>query len=467
MILFCKSLQINGTIRQFSSGLKSRLKELIPHKRTKFNKLKQLHGDKIIDNVSIAQVLGGMRGIKSLYWDTSLLNSEKGILFNGLTIPELRQQLPTLSNKPDSEPMVESMIWFLLTKEIPTHDQIGKLSIELQNRSHLDDIVSDMIRNFPKDMHPMTQLSSAIMAMQTKSKFSAAYNSGIKKGDYWMHCYDDIIDIIAKLPRICSLIYNNKYDREIKEYDNSLDYAGNFCQMLGFDNEQFHNLMRLYLIIHSDHEGGNASAHTCRLVGSTLADPYLSLAASMNALAGPLHGLANQEVLKWIIKLQKSLEENGEEISSESIEKFVWKTLDDGQVIPGYGHAVLRITDPRYSVQRDFALKNLKDDELFKLVNIIYEIMPGILMKHGKTKNPYPNVDFHSGILLKHYGLHEYEYYTVLFGLGRAIGVLSELFWDRALNIPLERPKSLNLKEIQDLVYKEIYEESYNKYERM
>ena len=254
------------------------------------------------------------------------------------------------------------------------------------------------------------------------------------------------MNLIAKLPVIAALIYKNTYHTSLSSiYDESNDLIGNFCQLMGFNDEKFHDFMRLYILIHSDHEGGNASAHTCRLVGSTLSDPYLSLSASMNALAGPLHGLANHEVLKWLIDLQNKLKDEDKKINHNTISDFAWETLADGKVIPGYGHAVLRTTDPRYICQREFAQKNLPDYELFKLVDTIYEVMPEILSQHGKTKNPYPNVDSHSGILLKYYGLDEYQYYTVLFGVGRAFGVLSQLFWDRALNLPLERPKSVTI----------------------
>ena len=152
--------------------------------------------------------------------------------------------------------------------------------------------------------------------------------------------------------------------------------------MLGFSDPDFHELMRLYITIHSDHEGGNASAHTCHLVGSTLSDPYLSLSASMNALAGPLHGLANQEVLGWLLGLQTTLKEQGKPVTPESITDFAWETLGAGKVIPGYGHAVLRKTDPRYTCQRDFALKHLPNDELFKVVNTVYEVRPPRVVAH-------------------------------------------------------------------------------------
>jgi len=201
--------------------------------------------------------------------------------------------------------------------------------------------------------------------------------------------------------------------------------------------------MRLYLCIHTDHEGGNASAHTTHLVGSTLSDPYISYAAGLNALAGPLHGLANQEVLKWIQALSDKFAAEGKEVNAETITEFAWETLNAKKVIPGYGHAVLRKTDPRYTCQREFGLKHLPDDPLFKVVDTIYQVMPGILKEHGKVTNPYPNVDSHSGVLLWHYGFTQFQYYTVLFGVSRGVGALSQLYWDRALGLPLERPKSV------------------------
>ena len=152
-------------------------------------------------------------------------------------------------------------------------------------------------------------------------------------------------------------------------------------------------------IIFSDHEGGNVSAHTSHLVGSALSDPYLSFAAALNGLAGPLHGLANQEVLVWLTQLVEDL--GSIEVSDEELRTFIWNSLKGGRVVPGYGHAVLRKTDPRYTCQREFALKHLPDDKLFKLVGQIYKLVPDILLEQGKAKNPWPNVDAHSGVLLQ------------------------------------------------------------------
>ena len=147
----------------------------------------------------------------------------------------------------------------------------------------------------------------------------------------------------------------------------------------------------------SDHEGGNVSAHASHLVGSALSDPYLSFAAAMNGLAGPLHGLANQEVLIWITKLVDKL---GETPTDDQVKQYVQETLKTS-VVPGFGHAVLRKTDPRYTCQREFALKHLPNDSMFKIVSQLYKVVPQLLGELGKVKNPWPNVDAHSGVLLQ------------------------------------------------------------------
>jgi citrate synthase len=158
---------------------------------------------------------------------------------------------------------------------------------------------------------------------------------------------------------------------------------------------------------------------------------------------------ANQEVLNWLQEMKKSV---GSDLSDKSISDYLWSTLNSGRVVPGYGHAVLRKTDPRYVSQREFALRKLPDDPMFKLVSQVYKIAPGVLTEHGKTKNPYPNVDAHSGVLLQYYGLTEATYYTVLFGVSRALGVLPQLIIDRAYGAPIERPKSFSTEAYAKLV---------------
>ena len=434
-------------------SLKDVLRDQIPLKQEAMKLLKKEYGHRSLGEVTVDQCIGGSRDVKCMYYETSLLDSQEGIRIRGFSLPELQAKLPTFKGPAgEGEPVPEALIWLLLTSEIPTVEQTRSLTEELRSRAKLPAHVEPLIRSLPKTMHPMTQLSLALLACQTDSKFAAAYGKGVNKSKYWESTLDDVLDVMAKLPEIAALIYRCSFKdgKLTKDTTGTLDYSASFNRMLGYDTPAFDELMRLYLVIHSDHEGGNASAHATHLVGSTLSDPYLAMSGGLNALAGPLHGLANQEVLSWIQQLQAKFIAEGKDVNKETITEFAWETLKAGKVIPGYGHAVLRKTDPRYICQRDFAMKYLPDDPLFKIVNTIYEVMPGVLLEHGKTKNPYPNVDSHSGVLLWHYGFKDYQYYTVLFGVSRAMGALSQVFWDRALGMPLERPKSVNAEYIKD-----------------
>ncbi len=403
----------------------------------------------MIQETTLDQVYGGARGIKSLVWEGSVLDSEEGIRFRGRTIPECQEQLPKAPG--GDEPLPEGIFWLLLTGEVPTEQQVRDLSAEWAARAEVPSYLTELIDRCPSDMHPMAQFSMAVTALEHQSAFAKAYARGMKKTEYWEHTFEDCMDTIARLPTIAARIYRNVYkDGKVAPVEKDQDYGWNLANQLGFSqNHGFVELMRLYLTIHSDHEGGNVSAHTTHLVGSALSSPMLSLAAGLNGLAGPLHGLANQEVLLWIMEMKKHV---GSDLSDENISKYLWDTLKSGRVVPGYGHAVLRKTDPRYTCQREFALKHLPDDPMFKLVSQVYKIAPGVLTEHGKTKNPYPNVDAHSGVLLQYYGFTEQNFYTVLFGVSRALGVLPQLIIDRALGSPIERPKSYSTEAWAKLV---------------
>jgi citrate synthase len=398
-------------------------------------------GDRIIGEVKLSQIYQGMRGITGLVTETSLLDSQDGIRFRGYSIPELKEKLPRAEG--GSEPLPEGLFYLMLVGDLPTDEDAQQISNTWQRRSHVPNYVFDTIESLPENTHPMTQFVVGIMALQTESVFAKKYAEGMSKKDYWSPVFDDAMDLIARLPRIAAYVYRRKYKNGKHIQPNGLlDWAGNFAHMLGYEDESFKELMRLYMTIHSDHEGGNVSAHTTHLVGSALSDPYLSFAAGMNGLAGPLHGLANQEVIKWIFEMQKEI---GSDLpSKEQIENYVRKTLSEGKVVPGYGHAVLRRTDPRFEAQMEFGKKHMPDDKLVQTVWNIYETVPPILQSIAKIKNPWPNVDAHSGALLVHYGMVEYEFYTVLFGVARSLGVLASLCWDRALGYPLERPKSVS-----------------------
>ncbi len=398
------------------------------------------NGNQVIGSYTIEQVYSGMKGMIGMVTETSKLDPEEGIRFRGYSIPELREKLPKATG--DSEPLPEGIFYLMLMGELPTEDDVLQVSNIWARRSNVPKFVFDMLDSLPLNLHPMTQFSMAIMALQKESVFAAAYRKGLNKKEYWDPMYEDVMNLIARLPRIAAYIYRRTYKNNVHiEPDPKLDWGGNFAHMLGYDDYDMKRLMRLYLTIHVDHEGGNVSAHTTHLVGSALSDAYLSFAAGMNGLAGPLHGLANQEVIRWILDLRNYYD--GAVPTKEQIQDYVMKTMEDGKVVPGYGHAVLRKTDPRFIAQMEFAKKYIPEDVNCRIVHQVYEVVPPILGNIKKIKNPWPNVDAHSGALLMHYGMDEYDFYTVLFGVSRALGVLASLLWDRALGHPIERPGSV------------------------
>ncbi|MGE4344453.1 MAG: citrate (Si)-synthase [Geoalkalibacter sp.] len=428
--------------------LKETLFKKIQEHRPRTTRLVKEFGDVKLGDVTIAQAIGGARGVKCLVTDISYLDPMEGIRFRGMTIPETFKALPKV---PGSEyPYVEGFWYLLLTGDVPTKAQVQEVVEDWKARAQVPEYVFDVLRTMPRDTHPMTMFSAAIVSMQRESIFAKKYAEGISKMDYWDPMYEDCSTLMARLPQIAAYIYRMKYKGDTPIAPNpDLDMGGNFAHMMGQD-KPYDDVARMYFILHSDHESGNVSAHTTHLVASALSDAYYSLSAGINGLAGPLHGLANQEVLGWTQDFMKKL--GGEVPTKEGLEKALWDTLNSGQVIPGYGHAVLRKTDPRYTAQREFCLKTpgLKDYPLFQLVSMIFEVAPDVLQKHGKAKNPWPNVDAQSGVIQWYYGITEYDFYTVLFGVGRALGVLANITWDRALGYAIERPKSVTTDMLEE-----------------
>lgn len=429
------------------SELKEKLRKKIEEWRPRTARLIKEFGNVKVDEVDIGQVIGGARDIKSLVTDISYLDPFEGIRFRGLTIPEVMEKLPKV---PGGEmPFVEGFYFFLLTGDIPTQDDIKEVTMEFSRRKIVPTYVFDILKAMPHDSHPMVMFSTAILSMQRESVFVRDYNSGIlKKNDYWNPTYEDGLNLLAKLPEIAAFIYRIKYKGgKIIESDPKLDFGANFAHMMGIP-KPYDDVARMYFILHSDHESGNVSAHTGHLVASALSDIYYSISAMTNGLAGPLHGLANQEVLRWLHELHIKL---GEKVpTEEEMKNFVLETLKSGQVIPGFGHAVLRKTDPRYMAQREFCLKHLPNDLLFKYVDLLFKVVPPILLEQGKAKNPWPNVDAQSGVIQWYYGLKEYDFYTVLFAVGRTLGVVANIIWDRGLGYPLERPKSVTTEMLEE-----------------
>jgi citrate synthase len=324
-----------------------------------------------------------------MIWEGSVLDANEGIRFHGKTIKDCQKELPKGTS--GTEMLPEAMFWLLLTGQVPSVSQTRVLSRELAEKAELPDFVNKMLDAFPTDLHPMTQFAIAVSALNYTSEFAKAYERGISKAEYWEPVYDDCISLLAKLPTIAAKIYQNSYrggGALPAKVDLEQDWSYNFAAMLGKggkENEGFQDLLRLYLALHGDHEGGNVSAHATHLVGSALSDPFLSYSAGLQGLAGPLHGLAAQEVLRWIIQMKDAIPDS---YSDQDVKDYLWKTLKSGRVVPGYGHAVLRKPDPRFEALMDFAAARpeIANDPVFALVKKNSDIAPGVLTEHGKVR---------------------------------------------------------------------------------
>lgn len=398
--------------------------------------------DVALGDVTVTHLLGGMRGLKAMICNTSFVDPYKGLFICGYEVPEFSHITP------------EEVFFLLCTGEFPNVAELSELRNEFGRRSEIPDYIWNMMRSLPKDTHPMTMFSLGILAMEGQSVFKKKYEEGIPKSDFWRYTLEDSMNLIAKLPSLAAGIYRIRFlNGKIIPPDPSVGMAENFTLMLGINNEDrsFADLIRLYLVLHCDHEGGNVSAFTARVVHSALSNIYYATSAGLNGLAGPLHGLANQVCLNFISSIHSKI---GTNPSKDQIRSFVFETLDSGGVIPGYGHAVLRITDPRFTSFLKFGKENCNHSLYLNTVEKLFEVVPEILKtyKGGKIADPFPNVDAISGSLLYHYGMTHYDFYTVMFGISRTLGFCAQNIIARGLNQPIIRPKSITNQWLKDFI---------------
>lgn len=422
----------------------------LPEWRERYRVLAREHADVVIDQVTVGQVIGGMRDIKSLVSDISYVDPAEGIRFRGYTIGETLAGLP----RPNGAmmPYVGGLYYLLLVGEMPSRDEALAVEDEWKARSVVPEHVYDLLRAIAPMAHPMQLFSMAVLALQPTSIFTRKYREGMKRDEYWMPMLEDSLNLTAKLPVVAAFIYNIKFrGGKVPHPDPELDWAANFAHMIGLKDREYEELSRLYFILHSDHELGNVSAHVTHLVASSLSDIYYAFSAGLSGLAGPLHGLANQECLAWLLEVREKF---GGVPAREQMHQFAWDTLNAGKVIPGYGHGVLRVPDPRFLTQLKFAQERFPEDELVRIAQLAYEVVPEVLKEQGRARNPSPNVDAISSTLQYHYGLRQFDFYTVLFGVGRSLGVTANAVWARALALPIERPKSVTTNMLEEAVEK-------------
>jgi citrate synthase len=388
----------------------------------------------IIEGANVSDVLftvtedtleTGLRGVPVGYCTTSKVDPQKGLHYVGLPIHELSDKDP------------EEVIFLLVFKRFPRDAaELKEFTDDLKSRWHCRERVWATMRALPTTGHPMKWFIHVLNALGMETGST---------GDY----REDALNIIANLPLAVAGLFRLRAGwGEPIAPNPELGYIENFVHMLGVPGldeagtATLTRLMRVFEILHLDHGGGNLSTFSGKAVASGAADMYESLVGAMAALAGPKHGKANQECLEFVNQCLKEVDE----LTEEGVAKMVRQRLNNKQLIFGFGHAVLRVEDPRATVFCDLGDELCPETDTFKMVQLLRKVVPGILMENPKISNPYPNVDLASGSLLTSCGLTDPEYYTVLFGMSRCVGIAIQIVYERqearlGKGTPIIRPK--------------------------
>lgn len=359
----------------------------------------------------------GLRGVPVGTCRTSFVTPTEGVHYCGYPIRELASFEP------------EDIVYLLLNKELPNAQQSLEIRKDLASRAKIPGDLESVLRTLPKSGHPMDWLSVGI---HTLGMFDTT--------DDWK---EDALNLIARMPRLMGLIFRIREGRDsnIPDDDTSLSLVDRFISTLELDNVNhgvMNRVISTYLVLHMDHGGGNLSTFTGKAVASGKATVYSSMAGAMNALSGPLHGRANQSCLEFVLKIGTS--------DTTEVEAFVRAELDAGRPIFGFGHAVLRVEDPRATVQFELGEEICPNDENFKIIRTLREVAPRVLGENSKISNPNANVDIASGALLHHAGLKDPTYYTTFFGWARVAGIGAQIIDERSVfrggkGVPIYRPK--------------------------
>ncbi len=365
----------------------------------------------------------GMRGYPVGYCTTSTVDPTKGLFYVAHPVSDLV----------DWEP--ERAIYLLIHGKEGSPEDVATFADDLRKRAPCSPKLIDSIYALPRSMHPMKMFCAALLIA---SGFEA-------RDDY----QEDCLNLIAKIPKITAAVINHhagwgKSGRSRPE----MGYIDNFTNMLNVPGKNVPALTRafkLFNVLHYDHGGGNLSAFVGKAVASGLEDMYGSIAGAMCALAGPRHGRANQDSLLFV---QSLLDELGEDADLESVEAAIRKKLANGELIFGFGHAVLRVEDPRATVLYEMATEHYPDSSLVKMAMLLREAGSRVLRENPKISDPYPNVDAISGVLFSVSGFPYPEYFTVLFGMARVVGISRQIVYERieareGRGTPIVRPKYL------------------------
>ncbi|TVR45303.1 MAG: citrate (Si)-synthase [Planctomycetota bacterium] len=381
---------------------------------------------KVLMELTEAHMETGLRGVPVGYCTTSYVDPQTGLHYVGRPVSEIAHEDP------------EAVIYLLLNKRFPDAAELEAFRAELKRRRHIDPQVFFALKTLPRKGHPMKWFLHAINTLGVTDA----------TGDF----REDCLNLIAKIPAATAAIFRLREgwgDPILPSED--LNYMEDFVRMLGVPGldadgqARLTELMRVFDVVHLDHGGGNLSTFTGKAVASGLADMYESILAAMCGLAGPRHGKANQECLNFVEECVRAV---GGTPSEGLTRELIQNRLANKLLIYGFGHAVLKVEDPRATVLIELGERLCPNDVNFRMVKMLRQVVPPILSQNPRIADPYPNVDLASGSLLHACGLENSDYYTVLFGMSRVVGIAIQVVYERCearmgRGTPIVRPKYL------------------------
>lgn len=362
----------------------------------------------------------GLRGVPAGYCVTSYVDPNLGLFYVGKPVKDLAFWEP------------ERVIFLLYYGRDGAKDEVEKFAKDLQKRAHVNSNVIQEIRSLPQKGDPMKHLAASLL-------FSSLFE---KTGNY----REDGLNLIAKIPEITAHVINHHAGWKFTPPSRpELGYMKNFSQMLQVPNrsKDLERVLQLFNILHYDHGGGNLSVFVAKAIASGLEDMYGSLAGGILALGGSRHGGANQECLHFVQEMMKSL---GDQNSSSDVEQYIRNKLAKNELVYGFGHAVLRVEDPRATILYKVAEESFPNDPLVKMALLIRSQGTKVLKENPKIACPYPNVDAISGIVLSAAGFPYPQYFPLLFGMARVVGMAIQVIYERlearqGKGTPIIRPK--------------------------
>lgn len=355
------------------------------------------------------------------------IDGDKGILeYRGYPIEQLAEKSSFLE-----------VAYLLIYGELPTADQLAHWEQRIMRHTYIHENLTDLLKTFRYDAHPMGILVSAIAAMSTlHPEAKQVHDADVR--------LKQIYRILGKLPTVAAFAYRHRIGRPYNYPDSTLGYSGNFLYMLDYMGQSNYEVnpvlaraLDVLFILHADHEQ-NCSTSAMRSIGSSEADPYSSMAGAAAALYGPLHGGANEAVLRML----------GEIGSVDNIPAFIDRVKNREVRLMGFGHRVYKNYDPRARIIKKIAYEVFEVTEKNPLIDIAIELERIALEdEYFVSRKLYPNVDFYSGIIYQAMGF-PVDMFPVLFALGRAPGWLAQ--WAEMVDDPeqrIARPRQIYLGE--------------------